>query len=77
MYHGDFLSAFSTLPQGRLEQLERLEQLRALENGYAIAVGISDQPTVGINSDTDIDIVLVDELLIFLIDDCVDRGIVA
>ena len=52
-YHGDFLSAFSTLPQGRLEQLERLEQLRALENGYAIAVGISDQPTVGIDAPED------------------------
>ncbi len=35
-YRVGFLSTFVTLPVGRLESLEKLEQLRALENGYRI-----------------------------------------
>ena len=54
-YTQDFLASFSSLPPGRLEQLERLEQLRALENGYRIAVGISDQPTIGVDTPQDAD----------------------
>ncbi len=34
VYQRDFLLAYSGLPVGPLEQAERLEQLRALENGY-------------------------------------------
>jgi len=37
-YRKDFLLEFTKLPQGRLEQIEKLEQLRAIENGYAILV---------------------------------------
>lgn len=37
-YRKDFLLEFTKLPQGRLEQIEKLEQLRAIENGYTILV---------------------------------------
>lgn len=40
-YRAGFLHRFSGLPRGRLEQLEFLEQLRVLEAGDRIAVGIS------------------------------------
>lgn len=53
-YSAAFLEKFRTLPPGRLESLERLEQLRALENGFSIAVGVSETPTVGIDTPDDI-----------------------
>ncbi|MEW6669493.1 MAG: 3-deoxy-manno-octulosonate cytidylyltransferase [Thermodesulfobacteriota bacterium] len=37
-YRLDFLNTFAGLPVGRLEAAEKLEQLRALENGYRIMV---------------------------------------
>jgi 3-deoxy-manno-octulosonate cytidylyltransferase (CMP-KDO synthetase) len=37
-YRKSFLVTFSQLPEGNLEKLEALEQLRALENGYRIKV---------------------------------------
>lgn len=52
-YHADFLERFTKLPAGRLEQIEKLEQLRALENGAAIAVGITDDPSVGVDTPED------------------------
>lgn len=53
-YRAEFLSAFSTLEPGFLEQVEKLEQLRAMEHGYRIHVGITDQPTIGIDALDDI-----------------------
>lgn len=53
-YTADFLSAFSTLGPGILENTEKLEQLRAMEHGYKIHVGITDQPTIGIDTPEDI-----------------------
>ena len=38
------LRAFAGLPPGRLEQLEALEQLRALEAGWRIAVALAPSP---------------------------------
>ena len=52
-YSADFLETFSSLPQGRLEDLEKLEQLRALENGYSIAVGITEDASIGIDTPED------------------------
>ena len=52
-YRAEFLEAFHDLPVGRLEQQERLEQLRALENGYRIAVGITNEPSLGIDTPAD------------------------
>jgi len=40
-YRADFLEAFAAIPVGRLEAIEKLEMLRVLEHGYRIAVGIS------------------------------------
>lgn len=37
-YRNHFLQRFASLPQGRLEEIERLEQLRAMEHGYRIKV---------------------------------------
>ena len=53
-YKADFLSAFSSLKPGFLEQVEKLEQLRAMEHGYRIQVGITDQATIGIDTPEDI-----------------------
>jgi len=49
-YRGSFLEVFSRLPTGRLEQIEKLEMLRALEHGYPIAVGITADASVGIDT---------------------------
>jgi 3-deoxy-manno-octulosonate cytidylyltransferase (CMP-KDO synthetase) len=43
-YRAGFLKRFAALPPGRLEQVESLEQLRALEAGHRIAVGITPEP---------------------------------
>ena len=52
-YHAELLEKFSTLPPGRYEQIERLEQLRVLENGDDIMVGITDDPTIGVDTPED------------------------
>jgi 3-deoxy-manno-octulosonate cytidylyltransferase (CMP-KDO synthetase) len=49
-YEAEFLETFAALPPGRLEQLEKLEQLRVLENGYPIAVGMTSDPSVGVDT---------------------------
>jgi 3-deoxy-manno-octulosonate cytidylyltransferase (CMP-KDO synthetase) len=43
-YRAGFLRKFATLPPTRLERVESLEQLRALENGFAIAVREAPEP---------------------------------
>jgi 3-deoxy-manno-octulosonate cytidylyltransferase (CMP-KDO synthetase) len=53
-YDADFLKSFSSLEPGFLENIEKLEQLRAMEHGYRIHVGITDQPTVGIDAPEDV-----------------------
>ena len=53
-YRADFLRVFSSLEPGLLEQVEKLEQLRAMEHGYRIHVGITDQKTIGIDTPEDI-----------------------
>lgn len=53
-YKSDFLAAFSSLKPGVYEQIEMLEQLRALENGYKIHVAITKLPTVGIDTLEDV-----------------------
>ena len=52
-YQGDFLQKFTKLPAGRLEQIEKLEQLRALENGYTIACDVTEDPTIGVDTPED------------------------
>ncbi len=45
-YRKEFLLKYKDLPFSVLEQAEKLEQLRALENGYKIRVGICDYKVV-------------------------------
>lgn len=52
-YNARFLKAFSAMPPGRLEQTEKLEQLRALEAGYRIAVGVVPEGGIGIDTPED------------------------
>ena len=53
-YQAKFLQAFSSLEPGALEALEKLEQLRAMEHGYRIHVGLTDQATIGIDTPEDV-----------------------
>lgn len=52
-YRGDFLEQFVRLPPGQLEQIEKLEQLRVLENGHPIAIDVTDDPTIGVDTAED------------------------
>jgi len=54
-YRRGFLLRFSQLAHGSLEQLEKLEQLRALEHGFKIVVGRADVGAVGIDTRADYD----------------------
>ena len=47
VYRRDFLLGYPDLPVGPLEQAERLEQLRALENGYRIRVVETEYESIG------------------------------
>lgn len=50
----DFLIGYPDLKRSTLEESESLEQLRALENGYIIKVGITDKETLKIDTAEDI-----------------------
>jgi 3-deoxy-manno-octulosonate cytidylyltransferase (CMP-KDO synthetase) len=52
-YRRVFLLQLAKLPRTPLEKLENLEQLRVLENGHEILVGIVDEPTIGIDTPAD------------------------
>ena len=52
-YRADLLEKFAKLPLGKLEQIEKLEQLRVLENGYEIACDITEDPTIGVDTPED------------------------
>src|SRR3546814_20118656 len=43
-YRAGFLRRFAKMPPGRLERVESLEQLRALEAGHRIAVALTPEP---------------------------------
>lgn len=49
-YRNSFLETFTRLPQGELERLEALEQLRALERGYRIKVVETDHDSVEVDT---------------------------
>jgi 3-deoxy-manno-octulosonate cytidylyltransferase (CMP-KDO synthetase) len=52
-YKADFLEKFVRLAPGQLEQIEKLEQLRVLENGYPIAIDVTEDPTIGVDTPED------------------------
>ncbi|MBU0759900.1 MAG: 3-deoxy-manno-octulosonate cytidylyltransferase [Candidatus Omnitrophica bacterium] len=53
-YTRDFLFTFKSLPQSTLEKIEKLEQLRVIENGYKIKVVETKYDTVGIDTPEDL-----------------------
>lgn len=54
-YRADVLAKITKLEQSPLEIAERLEQLRWLENGYCIRIGITETPTIGIDTPEDLE----------------------
>ncbi|MEI8245008.1 MAG: 3-deoxy-manno-octulosonate cytidylyltransferase [Lentisphaerota bacterium] len=53
-YRRETLDRFVRLPEGRLESCEKLEQLRALENGIRIYVMLSDLESIGVDTPEDL-----------------------
>ena len=54
-YRREALRRFIELPPGVLEQRERLEQLRALENGMRIAAARVDTVPLGVDTPADLE----------------------
>ncbi len=55
VYRRNFLLGYSALPIGPLEQAERLEQLRALENGHPIRVVETEYESLGVDTPQDLE----------------------
>jgi 3-deoxy-manno-octulosonate cytidylyltransferase (CMP-KDO synthetase) len=54
-YRTSFLNTYATLQPANIEQLESLEQLRALWHGYKISVAITDNaPATGVDTEHDL-----------------------
>lgn len=53
-YRREVLAEITKLPMSSLEKAESLEQLRWLQNGYRIRVGLTDIETVGIDTPEDL-----------------------
>ena len=58
-YRPQILKAVTSIPQGILEQAESLEQLRWLENGYTIAISITDHESIGIDTPEDLEKIII------------------
>ena len=54
-YRTEVLREVTQLPQSSLEKAESLEQLRWLQIGYKIKVGLTDVETVGIDTPADLE----------------------
>ena len=53
-YRKEFLLRYASLPSTYLEQTERLEQLRVLENGYSLRIIEAERPSLGIDTPEDL-----------------------
>ncbi len=60
-YKKEFLMEFSNLSESNLEKIEKLEQLRILENGHGIKVVETDLDSIGVDCESDL--VLIQERL--------------
>ncbi len=58
IYRREFLLKLVKLPISNLERIERLEQLRILENGYKIKVALTETESIGVDVASDIDRVI-------------------
>ncbi len=54
-YRKDALQQFTQLPPSLLEETEKLEQLRYLENGFKIRLALTNIPTIGIDTPEDLE----------------------
>ncbi len=54
-YRKEALQQFTELPPSLLEETEKLEQLRYLENGFKIRLALTDIPTIGIDTPEDLE----------------------
>lgn len=61
-YKSEILKELVVLPESSLEKAEKLEQLRWLQNGYRIKVGISNYENIGI--DTPQDLIMAERALL-------------
>lgn len=52
-YQADLLRRFASLPMGAYEELEKLEQLRVLENGFGIVCGVTNEASIGVDTPED------------------------
>ena len=55
VYRRDFLLGYSSMREGPLERAERLEQLRALENGYRIRVVETEYESLGVDTPAELE----------------------
>jgi 3-deoxy-manno-octulosonate cytidylyltransferase (CMP-KDO synthetase) len=61
VYKTDFLNQYGTLQKSELEDVEKLEQLRVLENGYSISVAKTNKRSFGV--DTEEDLIAVEKII--------------
>lgn len=54
-YRREVLRAIASLPQSPLELAESLEQLRWLSAGYTIRMAVTNEPTIGIDTQADLE----------------------
>ena len=54
VYRRDALLRFTKLKPTDLEQIERLEQLRMLENGFKIKIVVTEHESLSVDTDTDL-----------------------
>jgi 3-deoxy-manno-octulosonate cytidylyltransferase (CMP-KDO synthetase) len=52
-YRREFLLQLASLPPAQIERVEKLEQLRVLDAGFSIHVGLIDEPLIGIDTPAD------------------------
>jgi 3-deoxy-manno-octulosonate cytidylyltransferase (CMP-KDO synthetase) len=55
VYHREFLLKYAELPVGPLELAERLEQLRAIENGFHVRVVETEYDSMGVDTPADLE----------------------
>ncbi len=53
-YRKNFLLSFVSLPEGEWEKFEKLEQLRALENGYKIKITVTNHDSIEVDTPEDL-----------------------
>lgn len=63
-YRSDSLAEITRLKVSSLEKAESLEQLRWIENGYTIRIGLTEHETIGIDTPEDLQRALKFKLLI-------------